>query len=136
MAKMNYKEPELIQLNSDTYLQKNTYMWTGNGCIFVEEFLIKSNRMTKKDLSYYGENTSKIYSEDTMVIYQLDDDFLDIKAVIDLHRLEELPLSKKEQLEVFQSCLKAQIPPRDDLDIEVLEDTPYPNKKKVYFKNY
>lgn len=136
MAKMICGKPELIKLNSNTYLQKTTYMWTGNGNVFCEEFLVNMNKTFRKNLTYYGDGTSKIYSEDIMVIYQLHDDQLEIHSVIDLYSLEELSLSKMEQLKYFTTCLKAQVPPRDDFDIEVLEDTTDPNKKKIYFKNY
>lgn len=136
---IKYGEPSFKPLNSTTYLRTRNYVWTGDGSRGIEECLVQENKSSVLNLGRYKQHQKdslRINSEDIMVIYTLDNDLLEIQAVIDLNELEELVLTKGEQLKYFKTCCAAQIPPKDDLDIEVLNNTDNSSKKRVFYKNY
>lgn len=135
MGKIIYGKSIFKQLNSDTYLKTRDYIWTGDGSRGIEEFLFKDNDKNTINLGRY-KNSLRIYSEKVMIIYNIDNDFLEIEAVIDLNKLKELTLTKSEKLKYFKEVCEAQVPPKEDLDVEVLNDTNDIGKKRVFYKNY
>lgn len=135
-----YGKPSFKQLNSITYLRTRKYVWTDGRGRGIEECLVQEgNESIAINIGHYDhkrEITRRINSEEIMVIYTLYNDLLEIDAVIDLNELKVLALTKDEQLKCFKACCEAQIPPKEDLDIVVLNKNSNSPKQRVFYKNY
>lgn len=128
---ITYSKPKYDLINPQTYLKTIFVMDDMEGFNKELRYLVKVSKNGETELSLlkYDNSTSIVYSEDFMVFYSLFQDFLDIRAVIDLNELRELNLTKEEEIKYFKTIYD-----KDDLDIEILKK---PNcKKKVYYRAY
>lgn len=133
MSVKYYDDTTLTKLNSETSLKE--VRWMEECYTWVVRSLVQDTKEVKLEAVLNDKIIQNIHTDSFIVFYAIAADSLEIKAVIDLHTLNKLDLTKKQELTYFKLCCEMQDPPRKDLDldIEILEA---PRRKKLYFRAY
>jgi uncharacterized membrane-anchored protein len=98
---------------------------------WIERSLVQDKR--EENFNGIMNDAAIINTESVMVVYKIEHGDLGILAVIDLHNLTIMELNKRQQLAQFELCCAMQVPPKNDLEIEVLTQPP---KQKVRYIAY